>query len=126
VEITVLEARDRVGGRVWSRELGNGAVVEMGAEFVLPGNDTMSAYVERFGLGWWDKGMRYGVREPRGGIGVDEPALHAALAEIAVAVAAPGLDGVSAMELLEGLSLDAGARAVQARLEVSCATRPTG
>ena len=44
----VLEARDRVGGRVWSRELENGAVVEMGAEFILPGNDTIRAYVERF------------------------------------------------------------------------------
>ena len=32
IEVVVLEARDRVGGRVWSRELGNGAVVEMGAD----------------------------------------------------------------------------------------------
>ena len=67
----MLEARDRVGGRVWSRELANGAVVEMGAEFVLPGNDTLRSYVERFGLGFWDKGMRYGSREPRGGEPVD-------------------------------------------------------
>ena len=37
-EVVVLEARDRVGGRVWSRRLDNGAVVEMGAEFILPGN----------------------------------------------------------------------------------------
>ena len=58
----MLEARDRVGGRVWSRELPNGAVVEMGAEFVLPGNDTVRSYVERFGLGFWDKGMR--LRKP--------------------------------------------------------------
>ena len=34
----MLEARDRVGGRTWSRELANGATVEMGAEFILPGN----------------------------------------------------------------------------------------
>ena len=32
----MLEARDRVGGRVWSRELPNGAVIELGAEFILP------------------------------------------------------------------------------------------
>ena len=31
VDVVVLEARDRVGGRVWSQELGNGATVEMGA-----------------------------------------------------------------------------------------------
>ena len=29
VSVLVLEARDRVGGRVWSRELPNGAVVEI-------------------------------------------------------------------------------------------------
>ena len=66
-EVTVLEARDRVGGRVWSRRLDNGAVVEMGAEFILPGNTAVRELVDRFGLGLWDKGMRYGRREPRGG-----------------------------------------------------------
>src|SRR6476620_1219586 len=79
IETVVLEARDRVGGRVWSRELPNGAVVEMGAEFVLPGNDTLKGYAERFGLGFWDKGMRYGSREPRGGEPADPDAMDAAL-----------------------------------------------
>ena len=65
-DVVVLEARDRVGGRVWSRRLDNGAVVEMGAEFVLPGNTAIRELAERFGLGLWDKGMRYGQREPRG------------------------------------------------------------
>ena len=65
-DVVVLEARDRVGGRVWSRRLDNGAVVEMGAEFILPGNTAMRELAERFGLGLWDKGMRYGRREPRG------------------------------------------------------------
>ena len=121
-EVVVLEARDRVGGRVWSRELENGAVVELGAEFILPGNDTIRAYVERFGLGLWDKGMRYGEREPRGGAGTDPAALRAALAEIEAATRSRSLDGVSAAELLDGLPLDSAAReAIQARLEVSCA-----
>ena len=65
-ESIVLEARDRVGGRVHSRPLDNGAVVEMGAEFILPGCTETIALAERFGLGLWDKGMRYGRREPRG------------------------------------------------------------
>ncbi len=34
-EVVLLEARDRVGGRVWSRELDDGSIVEMGAEFIL-------------------------------------------------------------------------------------------
>jgi monoamine oxidase len=40
--VVVLEARDRVGGRVWSQELVPGdprTVVERGAEFVLDGYD---------------------------------------------------------------------------------------
>ena len=82
IDVVVLEARDRVGGRVWSRELENGAVVEMGAEFILPGNDTLLSYVDRFGLGLWGKGMLYGDREPRGGIGVEPGAMHDAIAQI--------------------------------------------
>jgi monoamine oxidase len=120
IETVVLEARDRVGGRVWSRELPNGAVVEMGAEFVLPGNDTLKGYAERFGLGFWDKGMRYGSREPRG-VSVDAQALHDALVAVADAVrsAAPG---ESAASLLDRLPIDEGAReTIRARLEVSCA-----
>jgi len=41
-EVVVLEARDRVGGRVWSQELVPGnprSVVERGGEFVLDGYD---------------------------------------------------------------------------------------
>ena len=35
-DVVVLEARERMGGRVWSRTLANGAVVEMGAEYIRP------------------------------------------------------------------------------------------
>ena len=48
-EAVVLEARDRVGGRVWSRELVPGdprTVVERGAEFVLDGYDLMRAVAD--------------------------------------------------------------------------------
>ena len=122
VDVIVLEARDRVGGRVWSSELAGGAVVEMGAEFILPGNDTMLAYVERFGLGLWDKGMLYGDREPRGGIGVAPGAMHEAVVQIGAALADVPAAGASAAALLDRLALDAGAsEAIRARLEVSAA-----
>ena len=39
-DVLVLEARDRVGGRVWSATLG-GVVIERGAEFVLDGYDQL-------------------------------------------------------------------------------------
>ena len=123
VEVVVLEARDRVGGRVWSRRLENGAVVEMGAEFILPGADTLDDLATGLGLSFWGKGMFYGEREPRGGIGVDEVQLHAATEAIAVALSERprGALGVSARTFLEGLDLDPGAQeAIEARLEISC------
>ena len=67
-DVTVLEARDRVGGRVWSQELIPGrpdTVVERGAEFVLSGYDVMQGMAQRFGLPVAPSGMSYYVREPR-------------------------------------------------------------
>jgi monoamine oxidase len=120
-EVVVLEARDRVGGRVWSRELENGAVVEMGAEFILPGNTAIVELVERFGLGLWDKGMRYGRREPRGGPPVSAEELAHAVDEVGRAVDDDAPD-VSARELLEQLEIAPGAReALLARVEISSA-----
>ena len=65
VDVLVLEARDRVGGRVWSDRAG-GAVIERGAEFVLDGYEVLREHAARFGLELTDTGMSYYVREPRG------------------------------------------------------------
>ena len=46
VDVRVLEARDRVGGRVWSDRAG-GAVIERGAEFVLDGYDVAARATPR-------------------------------------------------------------------------------
>src|SRR5581483_9907018 len=64
VEVTVLEALDRVGGRVWSQPLADGSVVERGAEFVLPGYEVLSSFVRRLGLELYEKGTLYGERDP--------------------------------------------------------------
>jgi monoamine oxidase len=120
-DVVVFEARDRVGGRVWSRRLDNGAVVEMGAEYVLPGNTAVRELAQRFGLTLWDKGMRYGHREPRGGIGTshEELAAAAAVMENALEDASPEL---SAADFLEGLDIAPGTReALLARVEISSA-----
>lgn len=71
-EVVVLEARDRVGGRVWSAELVPGdprTVIERGAEFVLDGYDVMRMLLGEFGLGLADTTMSYYQREPRGASG---------------------------------------------------------
>ena len=120
-EVVVLEARDRVGGRVWTRTLPSGATIEMGAEFILPGNDLVLATAARLGLSVFEKGTTYGDREPRGGIGVTRAELLAAFATVCAAVADGVLVG-SVTDVLDALDLHPGAReAIMARVEVSTA-----
>jgi monoamine oxidase len=120
--VEVLEARDRVGGRTWSLRHPNGATIEMGAEFVLPGNDAVTALAAELGLGLWDKGMRYGQRQPRGGIGTSAERIAAAVEEVEPALTR--IEGrPSVRELLESLAIDPGAReAILARAEISAAS----
>ncbi|MFI5101561.1 MAG: FAD-dependent oxidoreductase, partial [Actinomycetes bacterium] len=90
-EVTVLEARDRVGGRVWSVPFG-GTVVERGAEFVLEGYEQLRGYAAWLGLELASTGMSYYVRDLRGGVGVTPADLAAAAAEVPAAAAAAPAD----------------------------------
>jgi len=122
VEVVVLEARSRVGGRVWSQRLQNGAIVEMGAEFILPGNTAIRELADRFGLGLWDKGMRYGRRDPQGGIGTTHEELAKAMATAERELARSEGTQESAEDFLDLIDIPAGAReAIMARVEISCA-----
>ena len=115
-EVEVLEARDRVGGRVWSVPFG-GAVVERGAEFILPHDKTVLAAAKRLGLELVRKGTLYGNREPRGAAPVSKAEVLAAVERLG---AAPH-DGTLA-NALGGSELERGvADAIRARFEVSCA-----
>ncbi len=94
-QVVVLEARDRVGGRVWSQELIPGdprTVIERGAEFVLDGYDVMRAVLTDLGLELADTAMSYYEREPRGGAPTtaQEVARCAEAIAAAVATAPPG------------------------------------
>ena len=120
VSVDVLEARDRVGGRVWSVPFA-GAVVERGAEFILPHDKTVIAFADRLGLRVARKGTRYGNREPRGG---DRPVTHREVAAALRRIGSeprPAGDGTLA-GALGAYGLEPGvAEAIQARIEVSCA-----
>jgi monoamine oxidase len=48
--VVVLEARDRVGGRVWNHHLGGGVVSERGGTFVGPTQDRVLALIKQLGL----------------------------------------------------------------------------
>ena len=49
--VLVLEARDRVGGRVWNHDLGRGHVSERGGTFVGPTQDRVLALAKDLGVG---------------------------------------------------------------------------
>lgn len=49
-KVAVVEARDRVGGRVLNKQLQNGGVTELGAAFVGPTQDDALALIEELGL----------------------------------------------------------------------------
>ena len=49
-EVVVLEARDRVGGRVLNEPIGDGKVVEVGGQWVGPGQDRLYALAREVGV----------------------------------------------------------------------------
>jgi monoamine oxidase len=105
-EAVVLEARDRVGGRVWSQELVPGdprTVVERGAEFVLDGYDLMRAVAGDLGLRFADTAMSYYEREPRGGAATTHQEM-ARCAEAVAEAAARARPGTSLAEVATGWS----------------------
>ncbi len=102
-EVTVLEARDRVGGRVWSVQFGDGAVVERGGEFVLPGYEAMESLAARFGIPLVLKGTPYGRRIPVG----EEAATQAELEDVVARIgAAPVAAAGSVAEAVDALGLE--------------------
>jgi monoamine oxidase len=48
--VVVLEARDRVGGRVWTRRSDGGVIVDMGGTFVGPMHDRLHALAKEMGV----------------------------------------------------------------------------
>ncbi len=112
-EVVVLEARDRVGGRVWSTELVPGdarTVVERGAEFVLDGYQVLREICADVGLQFADTGMTYFVRRPSGGESTTHDAMALA-AEVVEAAARRAGVGHSLASVVAGLDVDPAALA---------------
>jgi monoamine oxidase len=123
-DVVVLEARDRVGGRVRSRRLPNGAVAELGAEFVEHDQHVVAATAAELGVQLAPAGMSYGDREPRGGPPVSRATLRAEIDRLGrmVAERRGRLPAMSVAALLDELPLDPGAReAIAARIQISAA-----
>ncbi len=82
-DVLVLEARDRVGGRVWSHRMPNGGVIERGAEFITHGYDELERTAADLGLELVEMGIRYPDRESHPDPGIDPVAAAAAAAQAA-------------------------------------------
>ncbi|GAA1594146.1 flavin monoamine oxidase family protein [Leucobacter chromiireducens] len=65
---TVLEARDRVGGRTWSERLGNGEVTERGGEYIFPTEFAIRRLAAEVGVPIMSHNVRYGRRTVTGRI----------------------------------------------------------
>ena len=90
LDVDVLEARDRVGGRVWSDRLETGALIERGGEFLTDGYDATERLAARVGCELVGMGIRYPDRRLHPDPGIDrDAALVAAAAVEAVASAEP-------------------------------------
>jgi monoamine oxidase len=50
IEVVVLEARDRVGGRTWSQAMPDGTIVERGGEFIAPDQQVLRGLCAELGL----------------------------------------------------------------------------
>jgi monoamine oxidase len=102
-DVVVLEARERVGGRVWSDRLANGAVIERGGEFVTAGYEAMAALCGRLGLELAGMGIRYPDRELSPDPGIDPGTLVGGLAA-APAAASDRPDAPAAPALLAAVA----------------------
>jgi monoamine oxidase len=123
-DVQVFEARERVGGRVWSSTMvrdGVSHAYERGAEFVLSGYDVLREYVAANRLDLVDTGMSYYIREPvdRPGVTTEDMAeLGKRAAELAASIGEPR----SAGQVLDWLGIDGPVReALTARIEISSA-----
>ena len=63
-DVTVVEARERVGGRIWTVRLDNDEIAEMGAEWVMPGDAELRSWADRYGISLG--GRRRRLSPPRG------------------------------------------------------------
>ncbi|PPG31499.1 FAD-dependent oxidoreductase [Pseudoclavibacter sp. RFBG4] len=61
-DVSVLEARARVGGRTWSQRLGNGAITERGGEYVFPTEFAIRRLSAELGVPILSHNVRYARR----------------------------------------------------------------
>jgi monoamine oxidase len=95
VEVTVFEARTRVGGRVWSGVMPDGARFERGGEFIEAGYDAFRRRAAEYDLPLVPQGFAFAAREVRSSGRTLPTLLLDAERELAATVDALGTDAVA-------------------------------
>lgn len=103
-EVTVIEARDRVGGRVFSHRFDDGTVVELGGEWIDSSQQAVRNLASRFGLATVDTKQDFVTRDLIGHPPID-PAEHSRLsAWLFDAIETTGTDGLEQMTIADLLA----------------------
>jgi monoamine oxidase len=120
-DVLVLEARQRVGGRVWSIALENGEIVEMGGEWIASGQEAVLSLASEMGVGLVDPGIDFVTRDPVGGVPIpleEHQRVNGALAALLTHTPIIALENMTAADLLGRLDDNSPASLVlRSRLE---------
>lgn len=103
-DVTVFEARERVGGRVWSHSFDDGTVVELGGEWIDSAQPSVRLLAEELRLGMIDTGQDFLTRDliDHGPIpDSDHRRLTESLFDAIENIDSDRLDWMTAAELLE-------------------------
>ena len=106
IDVLILEARDRVGGRLWSHRMPNDEIVELGGEWISTMQTAVMGLANELGLELIDTGMDFISRDPVGGqtIAVEEhERLARLLADRMMEIGPARLSSMSAQEVLDGV-----------------------
>lgn len=99
VDVRVVEARSRLGGRVWSETLPDGVVVDHGGQWIGPGQDRLQALADEFGVATFPTYTSGQGVEVRQGL----RARYAGLIPTSdAAAAAEGIEAIFELDLLAG------------------------
>ena len=123
-DVVVLEARDRVGGRVWSTRLDNGEVVELGGEWIASTQDAVLGLASELGLRLVDPGIDFVSRDAVGGEAIstgEHQRVNRALAELVATLSEEELDSVTAAAVVDEVADGSPAfHVLRSRLEGTC------
>ena len=123
-EVVVLEARDRVGGRVWSTRLENGEVVELGGEWLASGQASVLGLAAELGLRLVDPGIDFVSRDAVGGEPIpigEHRRVNRALSDLMSSLLDQEAESIPASSVVDEIGDDSPAfRVLRSRLEGTC------